>query len=93
MHTRMNVYYLFLEKEYFLTAGNQLCSDTKAIAVNDLKTCKKAAKNLKQNFNTTVDRADWPRGCYLSGTVDFNQHLTGSSNYAARQICNRRGNL
>ena len=90
IHDRINLYYLSLEKEYFLTAGNELCSDTGAIAVYDLPTCMKAAENLKQKFNTTVAEADLPGGCYMSGLVEFN-HKNGSSSYAARQMCNRRG--
>ena len=84
--------YLYLEKEYFLSAGGQLCSNTAGIGVYNLTSCRNAAKNLKQQFNTTVNKADRPRGCYLSGVVDFNQHLTGSNNYDSRQICKLRGN-
>ena len=56
-----------------------------------LKTCKEAAADLHENFIKTKDDADWPKGCYLSDGVFFNEHLTGSSNHDARQICNPRG--
>ena len=88
----INMKYHYLEKGYFLSAGGHLCSNTGGIEIDDVETCKKAAKNLKQKFNTTVNKADRPKGCYLSGVVDFNQHLTGSNNYASRQICKLRGN-
>ena len=78
---------------YFLSEGNELCSTDGHIAVNDEIECKVATTQLDLVFNTTEDKADMPKGCYLSGVVYFNRHLSGSRKYNARQICKPRGKV
>ena len=50
--------------------------------------CKEAAEKLGLDFESTDDVAGWPKGCYdNNGDVYFNQHISGSNNHFARQIC------
>ena len=80
---------------YFAIEINGLCSDTENTPVNDLETCKKAVDQIKKTFPSTyfknrVNRANW--GCYLyfnngSYLMNFNRHVTGSTNRKSRQIC------
>ena len=75
---------------YHETASGALCSELRV--VDDLTTCKKAAEALGYQFKTTEDEAGWPKGCYKSGgKVFFNQHVHGSVNINAAQICKDRG--
>ena len=80
-----------LEVGYLLTEENKLCSDYVSVAIDILKACKEAAKELNENFIMTKYVDDWPQGCYLANGVYFNQHDVGSSNNGARQICYPRG--
>ena len=65
------------------------------VAVDDLTTCKEAAEVLGHRFKFSEEEAGWPKGCYAvavgSRNVYFNQHIDGSKNYLARQICESIG--
>jgi hypothetical protein len=49
--------------------------------------CKEAAGSFGDQFEETEDVPDWPKGCYESNDVYFNQHGSGSANINAAQIC------
>ena len=79
---------------YVLTANDRLCSETGDIVVDDIETCKKAAQELNKSFTEReLAQKNWPKGCFLflSESVYFNQHSTGSSNNRASQICKPKG--
>ena len=83
---------------YFLTEKNTTCLKSTGTLVDDLETCKKAVAIVKKNISTArfvnkEDDGDWPKGCYLYSPdkVYFNDHLSGSSNERAQQICNLKG--
>ena len=83
---------------YFLTEKNKTCLESTGTLVDDLETCRTAVDFVKKNISTArfVDEEDdgrWPKGCYLANpdTVYFNNHLSGSSNEGARQICYLKG--
>ena len=62
------------------------------LAVDDLTTCKQAAEAVGHQFRATEDLANWPKGCYeASSDVYFNQHVHGSANIFASQICKDTG--
>ena len=79
--------FLFLGPTYFLSKIRKPCSETGDIAVEDLTTCKEAAKKLGFQFKVTENTADWPKGCYEYGRIHFNQHRYGSFRYGGNQIC------
>ena len=83
---------------YFQTEENRLCSENGDIAVDDLKQCKDAAKDLKMSLIRSQSSSGYPKGCYWYGGslfdylgLYFNPHSTGSENKWARQICNPKG--
>ena len=54
--------------------------------------CKEAADLLGYQFESTEVEAGWPKGCYAGEVgVYFNQHIDGSKNNGARQICKSIG--
>ena len=75
------------------TADGKLCSENGFSVVDDLTACKKAAGAFDDQFIGTEDVSDWPKGCYYSDGVYFNQHDSGSANIDAAQICNVYGKL
>ena len=82
--------FLFIVEVYNKTASGALCSELRV--VDDLTTCKKAAEALGYQLKTKEDEAGWPRWCYVSGrVVFFNQHVNGSANINAAQICKGQG--
>ena len=82
----------FLGTGYTLTNRNKLCSDNEYSAVSDMRTCEKAAKWLSKEFKEFKENpTNWPKGCFLSGTVYFNPHSTGSRSHDGRQICHAKG--
>ena len=84
----------FLVIRYVPTANDRLCSETGDIVVDDIETCKKAAQELNKSFTEReLAQKNWPKGCFLflSESVYFNQHSTGSSNNRASQICKPKG--
>ena len=85
----------FLVIRYVLTANDRLCSETGDVVVDDIETCKEAAHELNKSFTEReLAQKNWPTGCFLflSESVYFNQHSTGSSNNRASQICKPKGN-
>ena len=61
--------------------------------MDDSATCKKAYEVLGYYFYSTEEGAEWPKGCYVDSfdEVYFNQHIDGSKNDGARQICKSIG--
>ena len=82
-----------LEVGFHETEAGKLCSVDGLRAVDDLTTCKQAGEALGHQFKRTEDEAGLPKGCYtgLSKTVYFNQHVHGSANIFASQICKDTG--
>ena len=76
---------------FFPAALAKHCLETGDIPVHDLTTCKSAADQMKKNFAGMKADATRPKGCYLSGSIYFNNHLTGSLGGAAQQICMIKG--
>ena len=77
----------------FRTKKNGLCTDHQRASLNDVSACRSAVSEMKKEnaqikFNGEETVADWPKGCYTTGTmVYFNKHSNGSRNHGGQHIC------
>ena len=60
--------------------------------MDDIGSCKEAAKDLNKLFDHVLNSDSWPKGCYAHGYyVSFNLHPIGSRKIDTQQICKTTG--
>ena len=60
--------------------------------MDDIETCKEAAKELNLNFVRSKNDGNWPKDCTVEARdVYFNQHSTGNLKTNVNQICKPKG--
>ena len=79
--------------KFVLVGNGELCSESGFQIINDLNTCKSAAKIYGKAFGEYETADNYPKGCYIERNdhVYFNNHEIGRNISFATPICYRKG--